>query len=120
MARLYISQKRLDSWTTENKLEVAGDIMTLVELNRSFAIVPAVRFLAVLGDDKDPHELVGPTALPHEAHVHTQVAERLGADGMGVTQRYEGGGPTLAAVSQRHPRNARHHRQAVQRLDAVG
>lgn len=58
MARLYISQKRMDVWSAENKIEVSGDTMTLVELGRSFTIRPAVRFLASIGSD-DPHNLVG-------------------------------------------------------------
>ena len=59
MARLYISQKRIDSWTAENRLEIEGELMTLVELGRSFVIRPAVRILSVEGDDNDPHDLVG-------------------------------------------------------------
>lgn len=59
MARLYISQRRMDAWTAENRLAVKGEIMTLVELNRSFTIRPAVRFLKVAGGDEDPHGFVG-------------------------------------------------------------
>ncbi|MCG8424941.1 MAG: hypothetical protein MJE77_44220 [Proteobacteria bacterium] len=59
MARLYISQDRMDTWSSENKVEIAGDVMTLVELDRSFAIRPAVRFLRVAGGDDDPHDLLG-------------------------------------------------------------
>lgn len=59
MARLYISQDRLDMWSSENKVDIEGDVMTLVELGRSFTIHPAVRFLEVVGSDEDPHELVG-------------------------------------------------------------
>ena len=59
MTRLYISQKRIDSWTSENRISIEGDTMTLVELKRSFSIRPAVRILAVEGSDQDPHALVG-------------------------------------------------------------
>ena len=59
MARLYISQDRLDIWSSEDKVSIEGDVMTLVELDRSFTIHPAVRFLSVAGSDHDPHELVG-------------------------------------------------------------
>ncbi len=59
MARLFISNKRLDSWSDEGRVAVDGDRMTLVEDGRSFAIDPAVRFLKVVGGDEDPHELVG-------------------------------------------------------------
>lgn len=33
--------------------------MTLTELNRSFAMSPAVHFVSVAGSDGDPHDLVG-------------------------------------------------------------
>lgn len=59
MARLYISQDRLDTWSSENKVDISKDVMTLVELDRSFSIQPAVRFLKVVGGDDDPHSLVG-------------------------------------------------------------
>jgi hypothetical protein len=59
MARLYISQRRVDTWTTEKRIAVDGETMTLLELNRLFVIRPAVRFLKVVGDDSDPHDLLG-------------------------------------------------------------
>lgn len=65
MTRLYISQKRIDAWISDNRLHIEGDIMTLVELGRSFTIVPAVRVLAVEGASAgketpdDPHDLIG-------------------------------------------------------------
>lgn len=68
MTRLYISQKRMDAWTSDNRLKIEGDTMTLVELGRSFTIVPAVRILAIEvgGADQDtgeappdPHDLIG-------------------------------------------------------------
>ena len=59
MARLFISQERLDSWNEDNRIEVAGDRMTLLDDGRSFTISPAVRFLRVAGGDQDPHDLLG-------------------------------------------------------------
>jgi hypothetical protein len=60
MARLFISQERLDSWNAENRVTVSGDQMTLVADGRSFTIRPAVRFLGVAGGSgDDPHALVG-------------------------------------------------------------
>ncbi len=59
MARLFISQDRLDSWASENKVEIAGDTLIVSELRRSFRILPAVRFLRVAGSEADPHELLG-------------------------------------------------------------
>lgn len=59
MTRLYISQKRIDAWSTNNRIVIEGEVMTLVELDRSFSILPAVRILSVEGADEDPHDLVG-------------------------------------------------------------
>ncbi|HLU65265.1 MAG TPA: hypothetical protein VKZ63_03280 [Kofleriaceae bacterium] len=58
MARLFISQERLDAWSAEQKVSLQGDVMTLTDDGRSFRIRPAVRFLRVAGDDPDPNELV--------------------------------------------------------------
>jgi len=59
MARLFISQERLDAWTAEAKVQVEGDEMTLVADGRSFAIRPAVLFVKVAGDDADSADLLG-------------------------------------------------------------
>lgn len=79
MARLYISQERLDGLSGDNKVTVDGDILVMTGLGRSFRIRPAVRFLGVAGGDADPHELVG-TVRDEEAlvemgadHMHTSV-----------------------------------------------
>lgn len=75
MARLYISQKRIDAWSAENRIDVTGDIMTLVEHKRSFTIHPAVRFLKVSVGEDDPHDLVGKVKAAAEL-------EDMGADHM--------------------------------------
>jgi hypothetical protein len=59
MARLFISQERLDAWTADSKVDVDGSEMTLVEDGRSFAIRPAVLFLKVAGNDPDESDLLG-------------------------------------------------------------
>lgn len=59
MARLFISQERLDAWTAEERVDVQGDIMTLTADGRSFAIRPAVLFTRVSGPEDDPNGLVG-------------------------------------------------------------
>lgn len=58
MARLFISQERLDAWTAENRVQVAGDVMTLADAGRAFRIRPAVRFIKVAGGDDDPNDLL--------------------------------------------------------------
>ncbi len=49
MARLFISQERLDAWSAEQRVQIVGDIMTLADDGRSFKIRPAVRFVTVAG-----------------------------------------------------------------------
>jgi hypothetical protein len=59
MARLFISQARLDNWSVEDRVRVDGDVMTLSGDGRSFKIKPAVRFLKVSGDSSDPNDFLG-------------------------------------------------------------
>ena len=58
MARLFISQERLDAWSAEQRVTLTGDIMTLSDDGRAFKIMPAVRFLRVAGEATDPNDLV--------------------------------------------------------------
>lgn len=58
MARLFISQERLDVWSADNKASLESDRLTLHELGRVFVVQPAVRFLTVAGDEPDPHDLL--------------------------------------------------------------
>jgi hypothetical protein len=58
MAQLFISQDRLDAWNAEQRVHLAGDVMTLSEDGRSFRIRPAVRFLRVAGSSDDPNQLI--------------------------------------------------------------
>jgi hypothetical protein len=59
MSRLFISVERLDSWTNEGRASLTGDRMTLTELGREFAMTPAVHFVRTVGQDNDPHDLLG-------------------------------------------------------------
>lgn len=59
MSRLFISVERLDAWTAEGRASLEGDRMTLTELKRQFAMVPAVHFVRATGQDHDPHDLIG-------------------------------------------------------------
>ena len=58
MARLFISQERLDTWNAEQRVTLSGDVMTLADDGRSFRIRPAVRFLQVSGSGDDPNDLL--------------------------------------------------------------
>jgi hypothetical protein len=59
MSRLFISLERLENWQAEGKATFEGDRMILLELDRKFAMVPAVHFVNTEGSDQDPHDLVG-------------------------------------------------------------
>lgn len=81
MARLYISQARVDSWSAEDRIAISGETMTLVEHGRAFTIQPAVRFLAVSGAEEDPHDLLGKVKALDEL-------EQMGADHMASSVIY--------------------------------
>ena len=59
MARLFVSQERLDRWSVEGKITLDGDIMTLPALGRSFRLRPAVYITRVVSDNADTHRLLG-------------------------------------------------------------
>ncbi len=58
MARLFISQDRLDEWTADEKASLEDNLLTLTELGRSFSVQPAVRFMSVAGGEEDPNDLL--------------------------------------------------------------
>jgi hypothetical protein len=66
MARLFISQDRLDAWSAEDRVKVDGDVMTLSGDSRFFKLKPAVRFVKVSGGGEDPHQLLGKVKLVTE------------------------------------------------------
>ena len=59
MARLFISQGRLDAWSLEERVKIDADVMTLAGDGRSFRLRPALRFMKVSGAGADPNGLVG-------------------------------------------------------------
>jgi hypothetical protein len=68
VARLFISQGRLDAWSSEDRVKLDADIMTLAGDGRSFRLRPAIRFLRISGQASptpaaDPHQLVGRVKL---------------------------------------------------------
>ena len=58
MARLFISQERLDEWTMDQKAILDSGRLTLTELGRVFLVEPAVRFMTVAGNEDDPNDLL--------------------------------------------------------------
>ena len=59
MARLFISQGRIDRWLDEGKVLLEGEIMSLPALGRSFRLKAAVHFTRIVSDEVDRHLLVG-------------------------------------------------------------
>jgi hypothetical protein len=68
VARLFISQGRLDTWSSEDRVKVEADLMTVPGDGRAFRLRPAVRFLRVAAAGSeggagagpaDPHGLIG-------------------------------------------------------------
>jgi len=58
---LFVSQAMLDSWAEQGKIDFVGNVMTLLAgdgKGRSYALDPAVRFMKVLGEEKDPNGLL--------------------------------------------------------------
>jgi hypothetical protein len=73
---LFVSQAMLDSWAEAGKIDFVGNVMTLLAgdgKGRSYALEPAVRFMKLLGEEKDPNGLL------HKVKSATQLKE-LGAD----------------------------------------
>ncbi|MEM9493172.1 MAG: hypothetical protein AAGC55_28745 [Myxococcota bacterium] len=121
MARLYISQDRMDVWSSENKVEIAGDIMTLVELDRSFAIRPAVRFLRVAGSYEDPHDLLG--KVKDQQELSEMGADHLASSVIYVETAYDVengfvGDPLPGGGARRRPARSGNH-QPPQRGETI-
>jgi hypothetical protein len=76
---LFVSQAMLDSWAEAGKIDFVGNVMTLLGgdgKGRSYALEPAVRFMKVLGDERDPNGLL------HKVKSAAQLKE-LGAEPAG-------------------------------------
>lgn len=58
---LFVSQAMIDSWADQGRIDFVGNVMTMLSgegRGRSYELEPAVRFLALLGADQDPHQLL--------------------------------------------------------------
>lgn len=59
LARLFISQDRIDRLSSDDRVVIEGDRLDLPALKASFRVRPAVYFCRVVTDDGDPHHLLG-------------------------------------------------------------
>ena len=57
--RLFVSQETLDRWLTDAKVEVDGEVLTLLADQRRFTLSGALHFLEELTGAEDPNELIG-------------------------------------------------------------
>jgi hypothetical protein len=58
MARLFISQEQMDKWTSEGKVRLDDDVMTLPAMSRSFKLSSAVHVTKTI-DGADAQGLIG-------------------------------------------------------------
>jgi hypothetical protein len=58
MARLFVSQTQMDKWTSEGKVRLDDDVMTLPAMSRSFRLSSAVHVTKTIDGD-DGHKLIG-------------------------------------------------------------
>lgn len=76
MARLFVSQEQMDRWTSEGKVRLDDDLMTVPALQRSFRLRTAVLFTKVVDGD-DQHQLVG--RVKSDLQLNEMHAEQYGA-----------------------------------------
>lgn len=58
--KIFITQGMLDNLSSEGKLEICGDKLTILSKERpDYIITPAAKFLGIESKDADPHKLLG-------------------------------------------------------------
>ena len=57
--RLFVSQETLDIWMTDGRVEVEGEVMTLLPDGQRFKLKTAVHFLEGVAGGGDAAELIG-------------------------------------------------------------
>ena len=75
---LFVSQAMLDAWAEQGKIDFVGNVMTLLTgegRGRSYALEPAVRFLKVVGAERDPNALL--TKVKPMAQLREMGAEQV-------------------------------------------
>jgi len=77
MARLFVSQVQMDKWTSEGKVRLDDDVMTLPAMSRSFKLSSAVHITRTI-DGADAHKLVNRVKT-------TEQLQQLGAEQYGTS-----------------------------------
>jgi hypothetical protein len=87
MARLFVSQEQMDRWTSEGKVRLDHDLMTVPALQRSFRLRTAILFTKVV-DGADQHGLVG--RVKSDLQLNELRAEQYGSSVIVGDVAYEG------------------------------
>lgn len=57
--RVFFPQEALDTWLEQGRIALVGDELTIQPEGRRFRLTSAVRFMAEVAENRDPHDLVG-------------------------------------------------------------
>jgi len=57
--RVFLPQDAVDIWLAEERIELDGEIMALMPEGQRFRLSTALRFMAEVAEESDPHDLVG-------------------------------------------------------------
>ncbi len=57
--RVFFPQEALDEWVADDRVDFAGDELTIKAESRRYRMIEAVRVIREVTDGKDPNELVG-------------------------------------------------------------
>jgi len=97
--RLFMSQEVLDEWSADSKIELEENALTIIELDRRFDLLPAVHFVADVGDGSDAYELIGRVKdeeqLAEMGAEHYMDSVLLGDSAYQVVQGFVGNHPEL-------------------------
>jgi hypothetical protein len=74
---LFVSQAALVAWVERERVQLEHDVMAVPgDGGRRYTLVPAVRFLTLVGSDRDPHGLL--SKVKSDAKLRALGAEWLG------------------------------------------
>jgi hypothetical protein len=57
--RVFFPQQALDEWLEQGRAALVGDELTVAPEGRRFQLASALRFVAEVAENSDPHDLVG-------------------------------------------------------------
>lgn len=57
--RVFLPQEAVDVWLAEERVELEGEVMTMIPEGQRFKLSTALRFMAEVAEESDPNDLVG-------------------------------------------------------------